>query len=154
MSSFHSDGIDLAVRHTAPPFGATIEAWRLFSSDVIAVAAPDTAHRGGIGTLPKLHDTHDLWPRFLKISGIAATDDRGMRFSQTALAVDAAIAGQGVALASRFLVSTELDAGRLVQLSDVILREESEFYLLAKRNRKRTPQVDHVIDWMLDEAGK
>ena len=67
-------------------------------------------------------------------------------------AFDAAIAGQGVALASRFLVDHDLKAGRLVQLSETCLSENTEFFLLAKRNRKRTPQVDQVIGWMLEEA--
>ncbi|MEL7254710.1 MAG: LysR substrate-binding domain-containing protein [Pseudomonadota bacterium] len=151
MSSFASDGIDLAVRQTTPPFGASLQAWRLFPSEVIAVTAPEQADRP-ISHAPKLHDTHDLWPAFFKAFGEEAPNDRGMRFSQTALANDAAVAGQGVALASRFLVDHDLKAGRLVQVSDTCLSENTEFFLLAKRNRKRTPHVDHVIDWMLEAA--
>lgn len=152
MSSFAADGIDLAVRQTTPPFGASLQAWRLFPSEVIAVTAPEHADLG-LQSAPKLHDTHDLWPAFCRALGEEAPTDRGMRFSQTALAIDAAIAGQGVALASRFLVDHDLNAGRLVQLSETSLSENTEFFLLAKRNRKRTPQVDYVIDWMLEEAG-
>ena len=40
MSSFAADGLDLAVRQAPPPFGATLEAWPLFRSEAIAVAAP------------------------------------------------------------------------------------------------------------------
>ncbi|MEO0371733.1 MAG: LysR substrate-binding domain-containing protein, partial [Pseudomonadota bacterium] len=151
-SSFASDGIDLAVRQTSSSVGASLQVWSLFRSEVIAVAAPEYANIP-LGAAPKLHDTHDLWGPFCKALGLAAPDDRGMRFSQTALAIDAAMAGQGVALASRFLVEHDLKAGRLVQVSGASLDEENEFVLLAKRNRKRTPHVDHVIDWMLAEAG-
>ncbi|MEM7597144.1 MAG: LysR substrate-binding domain-containing protein [Pseudomonadota bacterium] len=153
MSSFASDGIDLAVRQTAPPFGASLQAWPLFASEVIAVAAPDLANKG-LEAAPKLHDTHDLWPAFWRALGRDGAEDRGMRFSQTALAIDAAIAGQGIALASRFLVEHDLAAGRLAQVTDLVIEEPSEFYLLAKRNRKRTPHVDHVIDWILQEAAQ
>ncbi len=152
ISSFQADGIDLAVRQTSPPFGASLQAWRLFPSEVIAVASPDVAQSAELHALPKLHDTHDLWPGFLDESGSRDGETRGMRFSQTALAIDAAIAGQGVALASQFLVEADLEAGRLVRLSDRIVQEPTEFFLLAKRNRKRAPQVDHVIEWLLDEA--
>lgn len=151
MSRFASDGIDLAVRQTSPPFGASLEAWRLFPSEVIAVATPELAARG-LDAAPKLHETHDLWPAFWRALGQDAPDDRGMRFSQTALALDAAMAGQGIALASRFLVDHDLRAGRLTSVTDVSIQDRSEFFLLAKRNRKRTPHVDHVIDWMLQEA--
>ncbi|HAR50459.1 MAG TPA: LysR family transcriptional regulator, partial [Roseovarius nubinhibens] len=41
VSSFHGDGIDLAVRQGRPPFGASIEAVLLFAQELIAVAAPE-----------------------------------------------------------------------------------------------------------------
>ena len=151
MSSFAADGIDLAVRQGSPPFGATLEAWPLFRSEAIAVAAPQFA-QDHLVDLPKLHDTHDLWPEFYRVLGHDMPDDRGMRFSQTALAIDAAIAGQGVALASRFLVEQDLRAGRRIQISEVALEEPVEFFLLARRNRKRTPHVDLVISWVLADA--
>ncbi|MEM9239932.1 MAG: LysR substrate-binding domain-containing protein [Pseudomonadota bacterium] len=144
MSSFAEDGIDLAVRQAPPPFGATLEAWPLFRSEAIAVAAPQLA-QDHLTDLPKLHHTHDLWPEYCRAIGHDMPDDRGMRFSQTALAIDVAIARQGVALASRFLVEQELRAGRLIQISKVALDEPVEFFLLARRNRKRTPHVDLVI---------
>jgi LysR family glycine cleavage system transcriptional activator len=40
VSSFHSDGIDLAVRQGNPPFGAALDAIRLFRQTIIAVAPP------------------------------------------------------------------------------------------------------------------
>ena len=76
-----------------------------------------------------------------------ATDQVG-----TALVIGAAIAGQEVALASRFLDEEDLRAGRLIQISEVALEEPVAFFLLARRNRKRTPHVDLVISWGLADA--
>ena len=38
LSSFHADGIDLAVRLGAPPFGAALRAHLLFRQNIVAVA--------------------------------------------------------------------------------------------------------------------
>ena len=75
MSSFASDGIDLAVRQAPPPFGATLEAWPLFRSEAVAVVVPQLAQES-LTTLPKLHDTHDLWPEFCHTLGLDTPDDR------------------------------------------------------------------------------
>src|SRR5690554_528812 len=40
VSSFHGDGIDVAIRQGKPPFGAVLDVVRLFRQEIIAVAAP------------------------------------------------------------------------------------------------------------------
>ena len=163
VSSFHSDGIDLAIRQGNPPFGAAINATRLFRQDIIAVAAPELVRdkplplkTEAVLAMPKLHDTHDMWPDFLVALGLESrqrdnpkTAQAGLRLSQTALAVDAAAAGQGIALVSRFLVAHDLRAGKLVQVMPDTLSGKQDFYLLSQRKLKRDPSVDAVIEWMV-----
>ncbi|WP_282025012.1 LysR substrate-binding domain-containing protein [Limimaricola cinnabarinus] len=164
VTSFHSDGIDLAVRQGEPPFGASIRADPLFRQEILAVCAPDPAPDPVSGLTPPfgpealprltlLHDTHDLWPRYLReaFPGIRAARARGIRFSQTTLGLDAALAGQGVALASRFLVNRDLAAGRLVQAMEYVLRGRRDFYLLASRSRM-SPATAAARDWLLAQA--
>lgn len=123
VSSFRSDGVDPAVRQGQPPFGAALDAIRLFRQEIIAVAAPSLSlgqrlplYSEALAQLPKLHDAHDLWPGFLRALRIEDRSGRGMRLSQTSLAIDAALSGQGIALVSRFLVTRDLAAGTLVQV--------------------------------------
>eukprot|EP00752_Nemacystus_decipiens_P019354 g17410.t1 len=159
VSSFHSDGIDLAIRQGTPPFGAALESVCLFRQEIVAVAAPSlvAAHElpltpDGLAALPKLHDAHDLWPDFLQQLGQEDVGRPGLRLSQTALCVDAALAGQGIALVSRFLVARDMAAGGLVQvLPDVLVRAQ-DFYLLAERRTQRDPAVAAVIDWLTSRA--
>ena len=159
VSSFHSDGIDLAVRQGKPPFGASLNAHLLFRQEIIAVAAPSlvekyalpaTSH--AIASMPKVHDAHYLWPEFLGLLQVEDRGGRGLRLSQTSLAVDAAIFGQGVALVSRFLVATELEAKRLLQITPLTLSGEQDFYLLAKRQSKQNAAIDAVVTWFLERA--
>lgn len=160
VSSFHSDGIDLAVRLGSPPFGAALQAVRLFKQDIIAVAAPPLIGRAAgahdiktLAHLPKIHDTHDFWQKYLRAFDIPHQPHRGLRLSQTALAVDAAIAGQGVALVSRFLVQNDLDAGRLVVAGPTWDAGDHDFYLLSKRAALRSPAVQAVVAWLTARAG-
>lgn len=159
VSSFHADGIDLAVRLGTPPFGAALEAQRLFRQEIVAVASPGllAKHPGpldgaALAAMPKLHDTHDLWPSFLKCCGVVQREGRDIRMSQTALAIDAALAGQGVALASRFLVASDLEAGRLVQVVPQVLRAAGDFFLLARRGARRSDAAETTFRWLVEAA--
>lgn len=159
VSSFHGDGIDLAVRQSRPPFGASLEAVRLFRQEIVAVASPTLLAGHGqpidgdtLAGMPKLHDAHDLWPAFLKMINVEDTGSRGLRLSQTALAIDAAREGQGVALVNRFLVTRELEAGHLAQVAEIALRGDQDFYLLAQRSPRRTRATQNVIDWLSSQA--
>lgn len=159
VSSFHGDGIDLAVRQARPPFGASLDAVRLFRQEVVAVASPQLLQGRGLpldaaalAGLPKLHDAHDLWPAFLKAMAVEDRGGHGLRLSQTALAIDAALSGQGVALVSRFLAARDLAAGNLVQVTPEALAGKQDFYLLAQRPPKRSPAAETVLQWFASKA--
>lgn len=161
VSSFHSDGIDLAVRQGSPPFGAALDATLLFRQNLIAVVAPKLVQTARppysdetLTHLPKIHDTHDLWPRVLAEWGIGDQSKRGLRLSQTALAVDAAISGQGVALVSRFLVANDIAAGNLLEIGPVNAVGAQDFYLLTLRKTTSNAAIDTVLSWLTSQAKK
>lgn len=159
VSSFHSDGIDLAIRQGEPPFGAALNATLLFEQDVIAVAAPKLVESEqpsfgpqALSRLPKVHDTHDLWPKLLAELGLSDQNKRGLRLSQTALAVDAAVSGQGVALVSRFLVSGDIEAGNLSEICTLHDVSAQDFYLLSLRRSTPNAAIETVISWLTSRA--
>lgn len=149
LSDFDRDQVDIAVRLTRPPFPATQEARLLLRLDLVAVASP---HLIGQMTLPLepeqllelplLHDAHGHWPAFLRTSGKLP----GAAFNQTALALDAALAGQGVAIAARAFVQADLDAGRLVQVAESALTTGPDYFLVRKRSVFPVEAVDSVWD--------
>lgn len=158
-SSFYGDGIDLAIRQGHPPFGAALEAIRLFRQQIIAVAAPSLVAGQSLplapeplSRLPKLHDAHDLWPAFLAQMQVTDRGGHGLRLSQTSLAMDAALSGQGAALVSRFLAKRDIVANRLVQISPETLSGTQDFYLLALRGSKRSASTQAVVDWFASKA--
>lgn len=161
VSSFHADGIDLAIRQGRPPFGASLRADLLFPQEIVAVCAPRlVAERdrpldaGALSRMTFLHDTHDLWPKFIEVAFRGEVElSRGLRFNQTTLTLDAALAGQGIALASRFLVQRHLKVGHLVQPLDGALEGELDFYLLTPRQGASDASL-HVRDWLLGMASE
>lgn len=161
LSNFQSDGVDIAIRQGRLPFGPGLIVERLFAQRVIAVCAPSLLPDGADGIDPRqiqnhvlLHDTHNLWPEFLeKALGLTpAAEPRRMRFNQTGLAIEAAAAGQGIALASRFLVAGDLASGRLVQPVSAELSGTHDFYVVLPRRQRHPEPTDAVRRWLLDTA--
>lgn len=156
VSNFQSDAVDLAVRFGQPPFGAGLTADLLFEQAIIAVGSPALVDRlaalPDLSTTALLHDSHDLWPQFLGLAKGSVATGKNLRFNQTSLAIEAAIAGQGLALANRFLVASDLAAGRLKQWSAVEIKTGSDFYLVAPRKAQNAAAVSLVWDWLKTQA--
>lgn len=94
-------------------------------------------------SLPLLHDALDQWPAFLGVgAGLV-----GPTFNQTTPALDAARAGQGVALACRVFVVADIQAGLLVQLSPKMLPVEPGYLLMRKRTASSRAAVRAVWEW-------
>lgn len=163
MSNFQTDAVDLAVRLGRPPFGPGLAAELLFEQIVIAVASPAALARLGpdpgvrdLLALPLLHDGHDLWPQVLGqvFADRAPPAAKNIRFNQTSLAIEAAIAGQGIALTSRFFVEDDLAAGKLRRCFAAELRTGADFYIVAPRKIRNAPQVTAVRDWLREQAAR
>jgi LysR family transcriptional regulator, glycine cleavage system transcriptional activator len=95
------------------------------------------------------------WKMWMQASGIKDFDDaRGLHFSQTSLAVQAAIAGQGVALGDHHLVADDLAKGRLVKPFELSLRAPLQFayYVISPRETAEAPMVKAFRAWSLNEA--
>lgn len=151
ISNFQTDAVDLAVRQGRPPFGPGLTTEILSAAVTIAVARPAVAATlvRGLAGATLLHDSHDLWPQFLTHVGTHGAEVKNLRFNQTSLALEAAIAGQGVTLASRFIVAEDIAAGRLKQVFEVELHTGADFYLVAPRKPKNPASVEIVRVWLL-----
>ncbi|MDQ2068195.1 LysR substrate-binding domain-containing protein [Xinfangfangia sp. CPCC 101601] len=150
LSDFDRDQVDIAVRLTRPPFPSTQEAHLLFRQNLVAVASPHLVGRMTLPLtpdelldLPLLHDSHGHWSALLPMSGPLP----GPVFNQTTLALDAALAGHGVAIAARAFVQADLDAGRLAQVSGKTLMTSSDYYLIRKRAQFAAAAVESVWGW-------
>lgn len=152
VTDFDRDLVDIAVRETSPPFPAAHEAKLLFLQDLILVGSPhllgDTTApltADTIGTLPLLHDSYGHWNAYFNTS----TRLPGPRFNQISLALDAALAGQGLAIASRSFVQADLSAGRLLEAGSAGNDPGTGYYLVRKKTPRASPTADAVWSWCL-----
>jgi LysR family glycine cleavage system transcriptional activator len=94
-----------------------------------------------------------LWRTWLQAAGISGVNaSRGPRYSNSVLAVEAALAGQGVALALTLLVEADLAAGRLVIPLDIAIPSPYAYFLVMSEAVAHRPAVEAFQHWLLNEA--
>ena len=94
------------------------------------------------------------WRRWLDAAGVAAgeTTDRGLTFSEMSLAIDAAVAGQGVALARSALAARDLMAGRLACLTKQRQSADFAYWIVRPKDRVRSRKIIRFTEWLRAEA--
>lgn len=127
----------------------------MFPDEVVAVCAPSLAASvtADISNAKLLcFATPDHWPCWFHAKGLTGYNklDR-VSFSHLMLALDAAIAGQGVALSALKLVEHDLRQGRLVRLPGEPVATGFSYYIVARREARH---VAAFTDWIIEEAAK
>ncbi|WP_114952482.1 LysR substrate-binding domain-containing protein [Sphingosinicella terrae] len=151
---------DLAIRLSrSPPPGG--EAAPLFPELFAPVASPRLGISGAadLARAVLIHfDRHRPdpeapgWPKWLALAGMdgpAAAPP--LRFNEESHALQAAIAGQGVALMSLAIADEALRCGLLVPPFAPTLKGEV-YYLVRGPARRRAPQIDAVCEWLVEQA--
>lgn len=164
VSHFQNDAVDLAIRYGKPPFGTGLNTELLLQDTFIAVASPElikslklsNQESLEISTLDQftlLHDAHNLWPHFIEKLKFKNTQNlfKNIRFNQTALAIDAAIAAQGVTLTHPIFVHSELASGILVKVFPQELAMETGFYVVYPRHTVGAEALSKVHHWLFTQ---
>jgi DNA-binding transcriptional LysR family regulator len=90
------------------------------------------------------------WTDWFAGHGLAWTDrGDGLRLNDYALVLQAAIAGEGVALGWRHLVERLVAQGFLVVALDAPYSEVDGFYLVWPSDRPISPETEQVRDWIV-----
>jgi LysR family glycine cleavage system transcriptional activator len=103
-----------------------------------------------------LHDErHDEWRAWLLAAGVTDVDaTRGPIFTDASMLVQAAVEGQGVALARRVLAEEELARGNLVRPFALSLPSARAYFVVAPRATAEQPKNRVFRDWLLEEAAR
>ena len=149
-------GADVAVRYGGGPY-PDHDACVLAHDVFLPVASPNLALRdpAQLARHRLIHfDWHrdngerPSWPRWLKQAGLDHDDaQRGLRFSEESHAIQAAIAGHGVALLSSTLVQGELERGVLTAPFGPHLPAPT-WQLLRYRATRRPAEQQAVWEWL------
>lgn len=139
----------------------------LLREEVLPVCSPDLlgqtqiSRPGDLAEQTLLHDASPEsevdgadWASWLRAKHIRGVPVRGgVRFNQSALVIDAAVAGRGVALAKRTLAQNDLASGRLVSLfADGASPVRSAYHIVTQRGRDLDEDIESFIQWLEAEA--
>jgi len=92
------------------------------------------------------------WRFWLNKVGLSEVDSsKGHYFNRVDMAIAAASAGLGVALARQSLVAEELQSGRLVAPLGAV-ESDSSYYILIPHAVRNSPSVTRLKNWLLEEA--
>ncbi|MEL6372083.1 MAG: transcriptional regulator GcvA [Pseudomonadota bacterium] len=163
---FAMDDVDIAIRYGAGNYdGLDVE--QLMAETILPVCSPrlltgetplkspaDLAHHALLHDgSPDKDESAPTWPMWLKAAGVCDVDGtKGIRFNQSSLVIEAAVAGKGVALAKSALALADLEAARLVVPFDFTTPSSFAYYIVHPASKARIKAVKAFKAWLKEEA--
>jgi len=157
---FVREEIDLAVRHGDGTW-VGLDAARLCSERLFPVCSSKLVSGrnrlvkpSDIIRFPILHlEDSKAWSRWFDAAGVTDADvSHGPVFNRASMLIDAAVDGQGVALARTTLAAWDLINGRLVRPFAISLRVSNAYWIVCPKATTTLPKIVTVRDWLLAEA--
>jgi LysR family glycine cleavage system transcriptional activator len=157
------DGYDLAIRFGRGPF-AGFHVKKLVSLFMYPVCTPEfmaqthlrePADLDRVLLLADVYLSHlePSWDEWLALAGAPQVDwRRGLQFSNVYLAIEAALAGRGVALAEEALVIDDLKCGKLVKPFDIELASPFSQWILTLPEKADRPDIRKFRNWLVAQA--
>jgi LysR family glycine cleavage system transcriptional activator len=167
MTDFNSSDIDLALRYGKGIYEG-LRAEKIMSESCLPVCSPDlmsgphplrspadlTHHVLLHDESPENDPSRPDWNSWLKARGVTTVDgNRGPRFTQSSLVVEAAAAGRGVALAKFAIASGDLERGRLISpFADGSSDIDFAYWIVYPKWRTPSKLARTFMAWLKSEA--
>jgi LysR family glycine cleavage system transcriptional activator len=159
---FAREDVDLAIRHSDGNVPG-LHVKRLCAEELFPVCS--SALLKGRDPLRKpsdlsrftlLHSTdRQGWKQWLDYAGATNVDcTRGPVISQASMAIDAAIDGQGIALARTALAAWDLNSGRLVRPFGPAMPVPFAYWIVCPKAAAGLPKIVAFSEWLLAEAAQ
>lgn len=157
---FAREDIDVAIRHSDGN-EAGLHVTRLCTEELFPVCSPkllrgrralrrpqDLARH----TLLHLNDRQD-WSKWLEAAAVTGVDlSRGPVLNQASMVIDAAVDGQGIALARTGLAAGDLITGRLARPFSLALPVPYAYWIVCPAAAAKLPKIETFRTWLLAEA--
>jgi len=157
---FAREDVDLAVRHGDGSW-AGLDVARLSTEQLFAVCSPKLlrgrqriSKPADVLKFPLLHlDDRKDWARWLEAAGVANAElAHGPVLNRASMIIDAAVDGQGIALARTTLAAWDLINGRLVRPLAETLRLSKTYWIVCPKATAALPKIKTFREWLLAEA--
>ena len=159
---FAREDVDLAVRHGDGNW-AGHDVVRLCTEQLFAVCSPKLltgrnriTKPSDVLKFPLLHlDDSNAWSKWFEAAGLEGADHlHGPVLNRASMVIDAAIDGQGIALARTTLAATDLINRRLVRPFAEALRLSKSYWIVCPKATAALPKITTFRDWLLAEAAQ
>ena len=147
------DEVDVAIRF-GPGGWSALQSRHLADERLFPVASPAyrggalPADAGGLRDCQLIHHPESHWRLWLDPLGLAVADfPSWLAVDDSALVLEAAAAGHGVALARGRLAAADLASGRLVRLFDHEVAAEYGYWAVWSGSSPRRALVERFVDW-------
>lgn len=160
LVDFARDNVDVGIRYGRGEY-AGLRTDRLLTEDIFPVCSPTLLEGEHPLAAPDdlrfhtlLHDDgHGDWRTWLLAAGVTDIDPmRGTVYNDSGMLIQAAIGGQGVALARGALASDALSDGRLLRPFELSLPSEYAYYLVCPEALANRPKTVAFREWVLEAA--
>jgi LysR family transcriptional regulator, glycine cleavage system transcriptional activator len=157
---FAREDVDIAVRHGDGNWPG-LDVVRLSNENLFAVCSPKLlagrnrlAKPADVLKFPLIHlDDRKDWAKWLDAAGVETDEPaRGPVLNRASMVIDAAIDGQGIALARTTLAASDLINGRLVRPFSEELRLSKTYWIICPKVTTTLPKIVTFRDWLLAEA--
>jgi LysR family glycine cleavage system transcriptional activator len=137
----------------------------LMANEAFPVASPSLMQRRPLATAAALADhvlirveaepRHTDWPRWLAAAGVAELEPRSwLGFANSAHALEAAVAGLGLAIGHTPFVADALASDRLLAPLPTRLGDLGACYLVGPEDKAEIPRIARFREWLLAETRK
>jgi LysR family glycine cleavage system transcriptional activator len=158
---FAREDVDVAVRHGDGKWPG-LDAVRLCSERLFPVCSPKLvagcnrfAAASDLLKFPLLRlDDWKTWTRWFKAAGVADAVAHGPVLNRASMLIDAAVDGQGIALARTALAAWDIINGRLVRPIDVALKMPNTYWIVCPKATSGVPKIATFRNWLLAEASE
>lgn len=128
---------------------------QLLKGRVLPLAPTALAEMPLLHLRPEMRSRWFDWNGLFRAFAIAETPSPGMlRFDNYTLLIQAAIAGQGVAIGWRHLVDELLDQGLLCRLCAGEVRSDFGYYVVLPERKRRQRLTQYFVDWLKLELAR
>ncbi len=151
--------VDLAIRHGDGHWPG-LEAVALCSERLVPICSPKLL--SGRNRITQASDLlkHPLlrldgwatWSRWFEAAGVSTPARRGPVLNQASMLIDAAVDGQGIALARTTLAAWDLLHGRLFIPINVTLPLDNTYWIAYPKLSTLDPKIVTLREWLLAEA--
>ncbi len=157
-----TDDVDVAIYYGKGQWHG-IHADKLHTEYLLPVCSPLLLNQNeGLKSLDDLRNftlLHDSargnWKDYIKSVGLQDINvNQGPIFSHSSMVLQAAIHGQGIALAHSVLAQPDIDSGRLVVPFTQALISERAYYLVCRDSQLESPKIKIFRQWLLNKVKK